>query len=88
MERTNFISVRFFAKVVMVAGMVLFFGVASASAVVKVGFVDMQKAITATKSFKKEMAKYQTSYKGEQKKFRTKKKKSRNKKMSWKNRNL
>ena len=75
MERTIFIPTRFFAKVFIVASMVLFFGVASASAVVKVGFVDMQKAITSTKSFKKEMAKYQTSYKGEQKKIQAKEEK-------------
>jgi len=75
MERSNFLPVRFFAKAFIAASMVLFFGVSSASAVVKVGFVDMQKAITSTKSFQKEMAKYQASYKGEQKKIQAKEEK-------------
>jgi outer membrane protein len=72
MEKTRFLSAKFFAKTLIVSGMVLVFGVTSASALVKVGFVDMQKAITTTKSFKRSMTKYQTSYKSEQTKIQAK----------------
>ncbi len=80
MERTIFIPTRFFAKAFIAASMVLFFCVSSASAIEKIGFVDMQKAITSTKSFQKEMAKYQASYKGEQKKIQAKEDKIKKKK--------
>jgi outer membrane protein len=72
MEKTRFLSAKIFIKILIVSGMVLAFGVTSASALVKVGFVDMQKAITSTKSFKKSMTKYQTSYKTEQIKIQAK----------------
>ena len=75
MERTSFLSVRFLVKAFVAVGMIMFFGVSSASAAVKVGFVDMQKAITTTSSFKKEMTKYQASYKSEQKKIQAREEK-------------
>ena len=57
MEKTRFLSAKIIVKTLIVSGMVMVFGVTSASALVKVGFVDMQKAITSTKSFKKAMTK-------------------------------
>lgn len=75
MEWIKILPFRLLGKTLLAVGMILLFGVSSASGVAKIGFVDMQKAITSTKSFKKEMTKYQTRYKDEQKKIQVREEK-------------
>lgn len=69
MERIKFSLNRFFIKTFFVFGIILFCSVSFAFGASKVGFIDMQKAISSTKLFQKEMVKYQESYKSEQAKI-------------------
>lgn len=70
MERNKFLPIGLTVKAFLVICLFLMWSVSSAfGASSKVGFIDMQKAISSTKSFQKEMVKYQKDYKDEQKKI-------------------
>ncbi|MCH8207778.1 MAG: OmpH family outer membrane protein [Nitrospinae bacterium] len=70
MEPNRFFPIGFTVNAFLVICLILMWSVPSAfGASSKVGFIDMQKAISSTKNFQKEMVQYQKDYKDEQKKI-------------------
>jgi len=70
MEPNRFFPIGFTVNTFLVICLFLMWSVSSAfGASSKVGFIDMQKAISSTKTFQKAMVQYQKDYKDEQKKI-------------------